>query len=102
MRDARLRCSLRLVLLIFAVLVASIHAFSQANTGRILGTITDQTGGAIAGAAVTITDTERGTTRTLATDESGSYDAPSLIPGTYTVRVEYRGFKSIERQNIVL
>jgi hypothetical protein len=38
----------------------------------------------------------------LTTDESGSYNAPSLIPGTYTVRAEYKGFRSIERQNIVL
>ena len=40
-------------------------AFSQLNYGRILGVITDQTGGVIAGSTVTITDTERGVTRTL-------------------------------------
>ena len=102
MKDAALRCSLQLVLLISATLIASISAFSQANTGRILGNVTDQTGGAISGATVTVTDTERGTTRTLTTDESGAYNAPSLIPATYTVRAEYKGFRSTERQNIVL
>jgi len=102
MRDAWLRCSPRHVLLIGGVLVARVCAFSQANTGRILGTVTDQTGGAIAGATVSVTDTERGTTRTLTTDESGSYNASSLIPGTYTVSAQYKCFKSIERQNIVL
>ena len=102
MRDAKLSRSMRLALLIFATLIASISAFSQANTGRILGSVADQTGGAISGATVTVTDTERGTTRTLTTDESGAYNAPSLIPGTYTVRAEYKGFRSTERQNIVL
>ena len=102
MRDAKLSRSMRLALLIFATLIASISVFSQANTGRILGSVADQTGGAISGATVTVTDTERGTTRTLTTDESGAYNAPSLIPGTYTVRAEYKGFRSTERQNIVL
>ena len=102
MRDARLRCCLQLVLLVFGVLLATTQLFSQANTGRILGSVTDQTGGAIAGATVTITDAERGTTRALTTDESGSYNAPSLIPGTYTLRAEFKGFKAIERQNVVL
>jgi hypothetical protein len=102
MKDASLRSSLKFGLLFVALLFGSLQMFSQANTGRILGSVTDQTGGAISGATVTVTDTERGTTRTLTTDESGAYDAPSLIPGNYTVRGEYRGFKSTERQNIVL
>ena len=102
MKHSRLRRFVQFVLLIFALLFATAQMFTQANTGRILGSVTDQTGGAISGATVTVTDTERGTTRTLITDESGTYDAPSLIPGNYTVRGEYRGFKSTERQNIVL
>lgn len=49
---------------------------------------------------MTVTDTERGTTRTLTTDDAGEYNAPELIPGTYTVKGEFRGFKATERQNI--
>ncbi|MCU1341607.1 MAG: hypothetical protein JWN92_1030, partial [Candidatus Acidoferrum typicum] len=85
-----------------AVLLVSLSAFSQANSGRILGSITDQTGGAIAGAAVSVRDVERGTTRTLTTDEAGAYNAPNLVPGSYTVKVEFQGFRTVERQNIVL
>jgi Carboxypeptidase regulatory-like domain/TonB dependent receptor len=85
-----------------AVLLFSLSAFSQANSGRILGSITDQTGGAITGATVSIRDIERGTTRTLTTDDAGAYSAPSLIPGTYVVKVEFQGFKTVERQNVVL
>ncbi|HKV38583.1 MAG TPA: carboxypeptidase-like regulatory domain-containing protein, partial [Blastocatellia bacterium] len=76
--------------------------FAQGNTGSILGSVTDQTGGAVSGATVTITDVSRGTARALTTDQSGSYDAPNLIPSTYTVRVEDKGFKAFERQNVVL
>ena len=102
MRHVSFRSFLRPALLSLLTLVASVSAFSQANTGRILGTVTDQTGAVIAGATVTVTDTERGTTRTLTTDDSGAYNAPSLIPGTYTIKAEFKGFRSTERQNIAL
>ncbi len=84
------------------VLLISLPAFSQGSSGRILGAITDQSGGAVPGATVVITDTERGTSRTLTTDDVGEFNAPSLIPGTYRVHVEAKGFKVVERQNIVL
>ena len=93
---------LRLLGASVATLVVCVSLFSQANSGRILGTITDMSGGAIAGATVTVTDVERGTNRILTTDESGSYSAPNLIPGNYTIKVEYKGFRTVDRQNIVL
>ena len=62
----------------------------------------DQSGGAIAGATVTVMDVQRGVSRTLTTDESGGYAAPDLVPGTYKVRVEARGFKTAERPDIGL
>src|ERR1700674_5531028 len=83
-----------------AVLLGSVPLFSQGNAGRILGAISDQTGGAVVGATVTVTDVQRGATRTLAADATGAYNAPNLLPGTYTVRAEFRGFKAVERQNI--
>ena len=71
--------------------------------GRITGTITDQTGGAIAEAAVTVADVARGVSRTLTTDDSGEYNAPNLLPGEYSVRAEAKtSRKSVTRENIVV
>ena len=75
-------------------------AFSQSNLGRISGSITDQSGGAIANAAVTVTDVDRGLARPLMTDNSGQYSAGSLIPGSYIVRAEAQGFRPLVRQDI--
>src|SRR5438034_1295161 len=86
----------------FALFLIAVPAFPQGNTGRILGNITDATGALIPGATVTITDVERGTSRTLITDEAGAYNAPSLPPGTYRIRAELTGFKTTERPNVVL
>ncbi|HEV7927980.1 MAG TPA: carboxypeptidase-like regulatory domain-containing protein, partial [Verrucomicrobiae bacterium] len=84
------------------VLLLGLPVFSQGNFGRILGAVADQSGGVVAGATVTVIDTQRGVARTLKTDEAGEYNAPTLIPGTYTVRAEAKGFKTVERQNVVL
>jgi hypothetical protein len=86
----------------FGVVLLCVPAFSQGSNGRILGTITDANGGAIAGATVTILDVQRGTSRPLTTDETGAYNAPNLTPGAYRVRAEFKGFKTTERQNVVL
>jgi hypothetical protein len=87
---------------VLAVFLASVPVLAQGNAGRIGGSITDQSGGAVVGSTVTVTDVERGTSRTLTADESGAYNAPNLLPGTYKVRVDFKGFKSTERQNIAL
>jgi hypothetical protein len=85
-----------------AALLFSSPLFSQGNLGRITGTILDQSGGAIAGATVTVLDVNRGVSRTLTTGDSGEYNAPNLLPGAYTVRAEAKGFKKVEQQKILL
>src|ERR1700704_4975910 len=49
-----------------------------------------------------VADVERGTSRTLTTDDSGEYNAPSLTPSTYRVHAEAMGFKAVDRENVVL
>ena len=88
---------LGLILLLFCL-----PTFSQVNLGRISGDVKDESGGILAGAKVTVTDQERGTERTLMTDDAGAYAAPSLIPGQYTVRVEANGFSATETKDVLV
>src|ERR1700688_2405830 len=85
-----------------AALLLSPSLFGQGNAGRILGSVTDQAGGVIVGAAVVVNDVQRGISRTLTTDDAGQYLAPNLLPGDYSVRAEAKGFKAVERINIGL
>ncbi len=87
----------RIVLLVLVLALLWSQSVAQGTAGRILGTVTDQSGAAVAGATVVITDTQRGTSRTLTTDSAGAYVAPDLIPGTYKVRTEAKGFRTVER-----
>jgi hypothetical protein len=97
-----MRTAIRVMAVCFSVCLVCVPLFSQGSAGRIQGTIADQSGGAVSGATVTITDTQRGTSRNLVADEAGGYNAPSLTPGTYKVRAEAKGFKVVERENIIL
>ena len=85
-----------------AVLLTSLPLLSQTNLGRISGNVRDESGAAIVGATVTVTDVAKNVSRTLTTDEAGAYNAPSLSPGIKILRAEYKGFKTVERQNIEL
>ncbi|MFP5227363.1 MAG: TonB-dependent receptor domain-containing protein [Acidobacteriota bacterium] len=71
------------------------HAFAQAITGTISGSVRDSSGAAIAGAAVKIQDTVHNVeARSIRTDASGNYSAPQLQPGIYSVTATNQGFKS--------
>jgi len=98
--DARTAIAVQVAVVILLVALFSLPAFSQLNLGRILGNVTDSTGGVIAGAKVTVTDQDRGASRALTSDETGAFAAPSLTPGNYTVRVEAAGFNISERRDV--
>jgi carboxypeptidase family protein len=97
-----LRSAIGIVSLSLAVLVGCSQLFAQGSAGRILGSVTDQTGGAVVGATVTIVDTQRNLTRTLTTDAAGEYNAPNLLPSTYTVSAAFQGFKTAQRAGVTL
>ena len=91
------------VLILIAVVVLGFAAVAaaQVTTGTIVGTVRDADG-VIPGAAVTIREVNRGTSNTFQTDETGSYTAPFLTPGTYAVEVSVQGFNKWVREGVVL
>jgi hypothetical protein len=88
-----------LTLCIFSLLAVT-PAFSQAVFGSIFGTVTDPQGAAVSGATVTVTDTSKGTSDTATTNESGNFSVTHLIPDTYSVTVEVKGFKKYEQKTV--
>ncbi|HET7746136.1 MAG TPA: TonB-dependent receptor [Vicinamibacteria bacterium] len=81
---------------------APLLAQSQAINGTIEGSVRDTTGGAVPGATVTVTSVDTGALRVLQTNEEGFYRAPLLPLGTYRVKAELAGFKTVERTGLTL
>ena len=69
------------------VLVPAASVLGQVATGTILGIIADPSGGAIAGATVTVTNPSTGFVRAFTTESDGSYRFPNLPVGTYNINV---------------
>jgi outer membrane receptor protein involved in Fe transport len=86
-----------------SISVLAALGYAQEITGSISGTVQDASGGAVAGAKVTITNTDRNTVaRTITTDADGVYTAALLDVGHYSVSVEAKGFKTAVNQGIAL
>ena len=96
----RWMCISATVLLTF--LFAAAPARAQLTTGTITGTVTDATGAALPGVAVTVTNTSTGLSRTVITNASGRYEAPSLPSGPYELSTAMQGFGSVLRKGIQL
>lgn len=84
------------------VLAMAQLAVGQAVNGTIVGTVTDQTGAAVPGAAVTATLTSTGAAHQSVSNGSGNYTFPDMQPGTYTISVDAKGFKTSRQENIDL
>jgi len=84
---------------LFFVFCVSLTAFAQTNTGRLVGTVASSDG-VIAGAAVTITDDKTGKERSAVTAGDGTFVAPQLEVGTYTVKVTANGFKTFTATSV--
>jgi len=84
------------------VLAASGLAAAQERFGALIGKVTDQQSAAIPGVTVTATNTQTGESRVFVTGADGTFRAPDLVPGRYTVRFELSGFTTAERADVLV
>jgi len=92
MSSKRVAMLLAALLCLFAVTPSGLFA-QNASTGTVAGTVTDPSGGAVVGAAVTLTDTSTNTTRSGVTNETGRYILVDIPSGTYNLTVSKTGFR---------
>src|SRR5580700_10824103 len=92
---------LLLVIVCAGLLALSPVLFGQA-AGSFSGNVTDRSGSSVPGATVTVVSQGTGLTRTAKTDDVGHYLIPLLPVGSYTVRVESKGFRTSESTDLTL
>ena len=98
--------ALRIGMIVLALLVASEGlagaARAQAVGAALSGLITDERGGAVPGATVSIKNLGTGVVREVSSNGDGFYSAPNLLPGTYEVRVGAQGFQTSVQKDVRL
>jgi len=98
--------ALRMGAIVLALFVASgglaVAARAQAVGAVLSGLITDERGGAVPDAAVTIKNVGTGVVREVTTNGDGFYSAPNLLPGSYDVTVTAKGFQTTVQKEVTL
>jgi outer membrane receptor protein involved in Fe transport len=90
----------QLVISVAIVLAGAGTVLAQETTGTITGQVVDSQGMVIPGVTVTVVGSQG--TKTTTTNSDGHFEVPFLTPGTYGIRAELSGFKTIEQKNIVV
>ncbi|HYO64273.1 MAG TPA: carboxypeptidase regulatory-like domain-containing protein, partial [Pyrinomonadaceae bacterium] len=96
LKGARRAASLALML---ALLLPGFAFAQQPAAGALRGKVSDEFGGVVIGATVTVSDAA-GVEKTATTDDEGNYAVAGLAPGRYTVRVAAPGFSAYENAEV--
>jgi hypothetical protein len=95
----------RMLTLVIVFLVAGSSGLllgQNSNTGEIRGFVTDTSGAAMPDVTVTFANVLTGVSTKVTTNASGTYDAPTLIPGTYSITFSKTGFTSFVKNGVTL
>ena len=93
------------ILLVSALLISLSAMPARAQVGgaaNVGGVVTDDSGAALPGVTVTVTNTATGRAQTLVTGPEGRYRAVALVPGPYEITAELQGFGTIRRATTLL
>ena len=83
----------RFVFAVLTLMVFSVSAFAQSNTGRLVGTVSDPSG-VIPGATIVVTDNQTAREKTVTASDDGSFTVAQLDAGTYTVKITAPGHRT--------
>lgn len=91
---------MRFAAVLMFLLVAT-GLFGQSNA-TVQGQVTDQSGAAVAGATITVTNTATGVSLTTKSDSTGNYQVPALVIGNYEVSVDASGLQKQVAKGLAL
>jgi hypothetical protein len=92
--------TMKLRLMLVAVLLTATSLVAQTFRGTILGTVTDPSGAVVSGATVKVKNVNTGLERTTQTSSDGSYALSELPVGSYTVTISQGGFETSVTSNV--
>ena len=102
MMSVSLKSLFNSLLVIVCVLALTTFAGAQIGNASLGGTVTDQSGAAVAGADLTLVNAATGFQAKFTSDDRGEYTFRNLTPGTYDLKVTKAGFQAYEQKGIVI
>jgi outer membrane receptor protein involved in Fe transport len=96
-----MRFSVRCLAVLAIALAIPALAAAQTESGKLVGTVTDQSGALLPGVSVNLKSVERATTRSTVTNAAGEYVFAGLVPGNYDITAELSGFSTKQARALV-
>ena len=90
------------VVCVLSVLLLVVSVLGQETTGGLQGTVKDPSGAVVSGARVVVRGSSLEGDKSANTDAAGNYHFANLPPGTYSITVTAKGFKTTKRDGLVL
>src|SRR4030095_7085145 len=97
-----MRSQSSVIALLVALIAIAIPVHAQAPSGEISGTVVDSSGLPVPGATITLTNQATTSVRVVQTNEVGLYVISAIPPGTYDLKAELTGFRTVERKGVVV
>jgi hypothetical protein len=97
-----MKARLTAVLAVLALLAGVVPVLAQVQTGEITGKVSDDTGAVLPGVTVTLTSPVLIQPQAATTSETGSYRFTLIPIGTYSLKFELPGFKTVVREGILV
>jgi len=87
---------------IFLICASSAFAQGGSSAAQLNGTVTDPSGGSVAGATITLRNTDTNTSYTATSNDRGAFFVANLPPGNYELKASFTGFANYTQTHIVL
>jgi len=91
-----------MIVTVFLFGISGAATAQSTNSGDISGIVTDSTGAAVPGAAVTVLNIATGVSKEYVTNDAGVYDTGSIVAGTYKLTFAKSGFATLVRSSITV
>ncbi len=95
------RCWIAVAILLLSI-ASALPLVAQDSRATLSGTVTDASGGVLPGVTLTMVNSKTNTATTVKSNDSGEYRFLFIDPGSYTLKVEMKGFTTFSEQNIAL
>ena len=94
--------SFRIIVFAFVFFVSVCGSAFAQDTAQLTGTVTDSTGGVVAGAQISVNSTALGVHRTATANADGDWLISGLPIGSYDLTISAHGFKTFQARGVVL
>jgi hypothetical protein len=101
-KSRKITTSFSILLTVLFSLMAGVVAHAQVTGATVSGTVSDPTGGVVANATVSATNTATAITRDATSDSAGLYTLANLVPGVYEIKVSATGFSTSVQSGLTL